>query len=50
MSSRLALKQIGQIRNLPPALQQTLSQPAYATFVSEGRDGGAGLIVALYPR
>ncbi len=40
----------GQEPALDPALQLTLSQPAYATFVSEGRDGGIGLIVALYPR
>jgi predicted ATPase/DNA-binding CsgD family transcriptional regulator len=40
----------GQLPELDPALQRTLSQPAYATFVNEGRDGGVGLIVALYPR
>jgi hypothetical protein len=35
---------------LDPGLRQALSQPAYATFVSEGRDGGIDLITALYPR
>jgi hypothetical protein len=34
---------------LDPGLQQALGQPAYATFVSEGRAGGIGLITALYP-
>jgi predicted ATPase/DNA-binding CsgD family transcriptional regulator len=33
-----------------PGLQQALGRPAYATFVSEGREGGIGLITALYPR
>jgi predicted ATPase/DNA-binding CsgD family transcriptional regulator len=33
-----------------PGLLQALGRPAYATFVSEGREGGVGLITALYPR
>jgi predicted ATPase/DNA-binding CsgD family transcriptional regulator len=35
---------------LDRGLQQALGQPAYATFVSEGQEGGIGLITALYPR
>jgi hypothetical protein len=33
-----------------PGLASTLAQPGYAAFVSEGRDGGIGLITTLYPR
>jgi hypothetical protein len=33
-----------------PALKQTLQEPAYATFVSEGRVGGIDLITTLYRR
>ncbi len=32
-----------------PGLRQALGRPAYATFVTEGREGGIGLITALYP-
>jgi hypothetical protein len=32
------------------ALTHTLAEPAYATFVGEGRAGGIDLILTLYPR
>ena len=33
-----------------PALEHTLQEPAYKTYVSEGQAGGIDLITTLYPR